>query len=349
MIIPFSQCEEIIFKRKKWKCFISLEEIKQGESVFKFKFSDYNDRPIFYAKKEIFLNSDYWKSYKEKFLKKQYNLSDFKTTAIYYDKLQIQVTINDLVNPNKSILMDFEKAIPILINPPLCPKKYFYEKDSLSLDHEIDNKSFFNLVSVYLMCWYFEIMLKNFENYPTHFQILLSMSNDKRFQKKAGEILKMKDFWKILDIISKKEIDIKDYLFIIKTTLNRPDFTEKFKVFIELYQPHLVYSMPEYSYTRFSNCYNTRLVYIFINEPEKFPILKRLIDKWEFPYDSYWNFYEPFIKECYRACMIYYIKNKEFKKAIDIEEKMKNNYLYLNKAFVLKNKKIINYFMNLYQ
>ena len=289
---PFSQIEITNYQGKKpVKCFLSKMEIIFGEAVFTFKFNDYNDEKVHYAKKEFAEKEElFYKNY-QNYLNNTYSLQQFENKFSLY-----------CIETRKSELMkcffDFDLGIALLNNPEkFKPLPYYYSEDNLSKEigktkrdtllFEVNTDEEKGIIYGYpflhsvLGYWqkspFLEKLISRWDELSDSIKLILSLSDNIIFRQKiTQELLPNWDF--ILEILEKKVLNLDDMITVInwsKTNKNKMPIIEKWLLKYETFHFN---NTPTHSFSKFSeNGKVNRLLYLFTNEPERIPVLYRLI------------------------------------------------------------------------
>ena len=340
---PFSQIEITNYQGKKpVKCFLSKTEIILGEAVFAFKFNDYNDEKVQYAKKEFAEKEELFLKNYQNYLNNTYSLQQFENKFSLY-----------CIETRKSELMkcffDFDLGIALLNNPEkFKPLPYYYSEDNLSKEigkTERDTLLFevktdeekgiiygYQFLHYVLGYWqktpFLEKLISRWDDLSDSIKLILSLSDNIIFRQKiTQELLPNWDF--ILEILEKKVLNLDDMITVInwsKTNKNKMPIIEKWLVNYETFHFN---NTPTHSFSRFSeNGKVNRLLYLFINEVEIISVLYRLIKTKQYPLDLKMSYYNYTKCHFYRAAILHLLINNQFQEAKNWIALMRENVGY---------------------
>jgi len=277
---PFSYVEEKISSKKKIKCHISEKTLKKGEAIYAFRLFSLAQDVILYAQKEAFETSDYFINYQDFYIKNNYSINDFKK-------------IEDFKNPDyKKILKDFsfDNALKLITHPTTQSYPYHYlsgkiinecsEKERL----KIDLTAVSTLISILIKCGYSNQILDKIKTFPKISLPIFALLDDRRFQTKVANILKITELPLVLEIIRKKKLSLNDFNILKSFSSKNRTFIELLSLCLKKYQFHLLDGLTNKgSYMDIKPPLNCRLIYFFIVNPEYFPLLQKFINDKELP------------------------------------------------------------------
>jgi len=169
-------------------------------------------------------------------------------------------------------------------------------------DMESDDSSVF--LAMLIKCGYTEELLRVLPKLPTKSLLLFALLDDKRFQVQVESILEIPNLANALNILRKRKLNLSDFQFLIEFSRQTPEKLEKIYLGIVHYNLHKIAAISVGSgYKSWKPINNCRLVYLFIMQPELFPLYLNYLTRLEFTESPYMQWY-------YNRAALFYVAEK---------------------------------------
>lgn len=281
---PLSFYREYLLGKGK-RCQHCRKTIQRNQLACEIKFFNGPQDASFHFHPDCFRASGFETNYQHKFLKNSYTVEDFRN----FDYMLYSAYENILQN------FDFDRALALIVNPPLKKHRLFYEEpliqaaqiDQLNFGErgETNHSASKYLFTILVKCGYRERLLDLMDTLPPHCWVLFAMHDDRGFQEKAAQLFKAPQLPAMLERLRKSRLSLDDMLAVSQFGQTHPHFLTALADAIDTYELDYGYTLDERGFSEFSHVRNGQLCYFFISQPHRLPLLDHYMRTNKFPYD----------------------------------------------------------------